>query len=64
MCYNKVRNYHTNDTFMHCCGNRECVVWMYPGAFPLDGVGFRRYTFLAGSGRSSCPFSIRLRILK
>src|SRR5450759_5933897 len=35
-----------------------------PSAFPLDVVDFHRYTFLAGSGRSSCPFSIRLRILK
>src|SRR5450755_2952795 len=35
-----------------------------PGAFPLDLIGFHVYTFLAGGGWSSCPFSTRLRILK
>src|SRR5450755_5049503 len=35
-----------------------------PGAFPLDLIGFHVYTFLAGGGWSSCPFSTRLRVLK
>jgi|SRR5450755_1953447 hypothetical protein len=35
-----------------------------PGAFPLDLTGFHVYTFLAGGGWSSCPFSTRLRVLK
>src|ERR1019366_7372487 len=35
-----------------------------PNAFLLDLFGFEKYTFLAGGGWSSHPFSTRLRVLK
>src|SRR5262249_7484106 len=36
----------------------------FPIAFPLDLLGFGVYTFPVGGGRSQCPFSTRLRVLK
>ncbi len=40
------------------------LLWGVPSAFSLDLFGFEKYTFLAEGGRSSYPFSTRLRVLK